>query len=82
MNFREINMEQVALKEAETRLAELISLSAKGEEVIITKDDGSGFKIIPLPYKKPYPKFGSAKGLLEMSDDFDEPVEGFEPYMP
>lgn len=28
------------------------------------------------------PVFGSAKGLIKMSDDFDDPIEGFEPYMP
>lgn len=75
-------MQQVALKEAETRLAELIGLAADGEEIVITKDDGSGFKIIPFPHKRPYPKFGSAEGLIEMSDDFDEPFEHFEEYMP
>ncbi len=75
-------MRQVALKEAETRLAELIGIVAGGEEVIITKDDGSAFKIISLIRNKPYPKFGSAKGLVEMSDDFDEPLEDFEEYMP
>ena len=26
-------------------------------------------------------KFGSAKGLTEMSDDFDEPLEDFKNYM-
>ncbi len=75
-------MQQVALKEAETRLAELIGMVAGGEEVVITKDDGSGFKIIPFFYKRPYPKFGSAAGLIEMSDDFDEPLEDFGEYMP
>ncbi len=75
-------MQQVALKEAETRLAELIEMAAVGEDVVITRDDGSGFKIIPFPHEKPYPKFGSAKGLIEMSDDFDEPLEDFEEYMP
>ena len=29
---------------------------------------------------KPRPKFGSAKGLIEISDDFDEPLEDFEAY--
>ena len=75
-------MQKVALKDAETRLAELIGMVAGGEEVIITKDDGTGFKIIPFPYKGPYPKFGSAEGLIEMSDDFDEPLEDFGEYMP
>lgn len=26
--------------------------------------------------------FGSAAGLIEMASDFDDPVEGFEAYMP
>jgi antitoxin (DNA-binding transcriptional repressor) of toxin-antitoxin stability system len=75
-------MQKVTLKDAETRLAELIGLVAGGEEVIITKDDGSGFKIIPFSHKRPYPKFGSAAGLIEMSDDFDEPLDDFREYMP
>lgn len=32
--------------------------------------------------EKPKPKFGSAKGLIEIGDDFDDPIEGFEEYMP
>ncbi len=31
-----------------------------------------------LPPKQPVPKFGSAKGLVKMSDDFDEPLEDFD----
>ncbi len=37
-------MQQIALKEAGARLAELIGMVTDGEEVIITKDDGSAFK--------------------------------------
>lgn len=75
-------MQQIALKEAENRLAELLGMVAIGEEVIITKDDGSSFKIVPVLKKKPYPKFGSAKELVEMSDDFDDLLEDFVEYMP
>ncbi len=75
-------MQQMSLKEAEKRLVELIGMVAVGEEVIITKDDGSTFKIVPVLKKKPYPKFGSAKGLVEMIDDFDDLLEDFEDYMP
>jgi hypothetical protein len=28
------------------------------------------------------PRFGSAKGLVRMSDDFDTPLEDFEEYAP
>lgn len=30
---------------------------------------------------KPVPKFGSAKGMFVMHDDFDEPLEDFKDYM-
>jgi len=29
----------------------------------------------------PAPKAGSAKGLIHMAPDFDEPLEDFKPYM-
>jgi hypothetical protein len=31
--------------------------------------------------EKPKPKFGSAKGLIHIAPDFDEPLEDFKPYM-
>ncbi len=73
-------MHQVNLKEAQTQLAELIEAAASGEEVVITRSDGTSFKIVPISTTKPRPKFGSAKGLVKMSDDFDEPLEDFEAY--
>jgi antitoxin (DNA-binding transcriptional repressor) of toxin-antitoxin stability system len=58
----------------------LLTLASIGENIIITGKDGIAYKIIPIT--KPYPKFGSAKGLIEISDDFDAPIEGFEEYLP
>jgi antitoxin (DNA-binding transcriptional repressor) of toxin-antitoxin stability system len=75
-------MQKVNLKEAESRLGELIEEAARGEEIIIVRNDGSSFKILPMAVEKPFPKFGSAKGLVEMSDDFDEPLADFEDYAP
>ncbi len=75
-------MHTISLVEAKEQLAELVEEAANGEEVIITQEDGSAFKIIPIPLSKPRPKFGSAKGQVKMSDDFDEPLEDFEEYAP
>ncbi|MDZ4874166.1 MAG: hypothetical protein CLLPBCKN_003562 [Chroococcidiopsis cubana SAG 39.79] len=75
-------MHQINLKKAETRLAELIEEVAGGEEVVITHSDGSPFKIVPLNTVEAIPKFGSAKGMVKMSDDFDAPLEDFEAYAP
>lgn len=40
------------------------------------------FKISPLDAVEAHPQFGSAKGLVKMSDDFDEPLADFEDYAP
>jgi antitoxin (DNA-binding transcriptional repressor) of toxin-antitoxin stability system len=75
-------MHQVNLQEAQTQLAALIEEAASGEEVVITRNDGASFKIVQISTVEAIPKFGSAKGLVKMSDDFDEPLEGFEEYAP
>jgi prevent-host-death family protein len=68
-------------------LAQLIEEAAHGEEVIITRNGGWAFKIVPIRQPEQVqqpeqgPKAGSAKGLIKMSDDFDEPLE-FEDYVP
>ena len=75
-------MHQVNLKEAETHLTELIEEAAGGEEFVIIRSDGASFKIVPIKVVRATPKFGSAKGLVRISDDFDEPLEDFEEYAP
>ena len=75
-------MHEVELQEAKVRLTELIDEAACGEEVVITRGDGAAFRIIPVSQPTPYPKFGSAKGQIEMSEDFDEPLDDFRDYMP
>jgi prevent-host-death family protein len=75
-------MHTIGLKEAAGRLAELIDEVASGEEVVITREDGATFKIIPVALMPPSPKFGSAKGQVQMREDFDEPLEDFQAYMP
>lgn len=67
-------MHQVNLKEAESLLADLIEEAAGGEEVVIIRNHGLSCKIVPRGTIRSRPKFGSAKGLVQMSDDFDEPL--------
>ena len=73
-------MHQIKLQEIGSRLAELLDEVASGEEVIITRTDGGAFKIISIDPVMSVPKSGSAKGLVKMTDDFDDPIEGFEEY--
>ncbi|CAN5515042.1 MAG: type II toxin-antitoxin system prevent-host-death family antitoxin [Actinomycetota bacterium] len=73
-------MQKVDITEAEGRLAELIAEAARGEEIVITRSDGVSFKLVPFAEARP--RFGSARGLVEMYDDFDEPLEDFKDYAP
>ena len=73
-------MHQVNVEEAKDNLPELIDAAVKGEDVVITKDDEQVVRLVPIPRTKARPQFGSAKGLITMSDDFDDPLPDFEEY--
>ncbi|MEG4535439.1 type II toxin-antitoxin system prevent-host-death family antitoxin [Microcoleus sp. D2_18a_D3] len=77
-------MYQVDILEAKEKLLELIEAAMRGEEVAITQDNPPVVKLVGIPpaNKKRWPsKAGSAKGMVWMSDDFDEPLEEFKEYM-
>jgi prevent-host-death family protein len=77
-------MYQVDIVEAKEKFLELIEAAIRGEEVAITQDNHPVVKLvgIPLANKKRWPsKAGSAKGMVWVSDDFDEPLEEFKEYM-
>lgn len=74
-------MTQIDLQDAKKQFLELIELAASGEEVVISKDKRPFVKLSAIPGTKKKRTFGSAKGLIEISDDFDEPLEDFKDYM-
>jgi len=74
-------MHQVNLEEAKTRLPDLIDAAVGGEEIIITVEDQPVVRLVPIPRARPRPQFGSAQGLITMSDDFDVPLEDFDEYV-
>jgi antitoxin (DNA-binding transcriptional repressor) of toxin-antitoxin stability system len=73
-------MTQVELQQAKDQFLELIELAASGEEIIISKDKQPFVKLSPVGRRKKQRQFGSAKGMIIMADDFDEPLEDFEEY--
>jgi antitoxin (DNA-binding transcriptional repressor) of toxin-antitoxin stability system len=73
-------MYTVPVDEAGTRLPELMRDAASGEEVVISQEDGSAVRLVPVT-KKNRPTFGSARGMFEMADDFDAPLDDFLPYL-
>ena len=74
-------MMQVPVTQAVTQLNKLLHEAAQGQEVIIIGTDGVAFKLVALPHA-PKPVFGSAKGLVSIGPDFDEPIKGFAEYIP
>jgi antitoxin (DNA-binding transcriptional repressor) of toxin-antitoxin stability system len=74
-------MYQIELKEENLELVNLVKAAIKGEEIIIKKDKELIVKLIPEKAKKAGRKAGSAKGMIKIAEDFDEPLEDFKEYM-
>lgn len=73
-------MTTVAIEQAQQNLLKLIDDVAHGEQVVITKDNIPVAELVPVTPVSAAPQFGSAKGLLKMSDDFDAPLDDFRAY--
>ncbi|MBD1925542.1 type II toxin-antitoxin system Phd/YefM family antitoxin [Trichocoleus sp. FACHB-90] len=74
-------MQQINVEEASKHLPDLIEAALRGEEIVIAKDDRPVVKLTPVSPAKRRPQFGSAKGLVTISEDFDDPIEDFKDYM-
>ncbi len=74
-------MYQIELEKEKAQIASLLQTALAGEEVVITQNERPVLKLIPISATKSRRRSGSAKGLITMSDDFDEPLEDFAGYM-
>jgi prevent-host-death family protein len=75
-------MQQIDIVEAKSNLGHFIEVALHGEEIIITRDNKPLLKLASVQKQKVRRKAGSAKGQITLMDDFDEPLEEFQPYMP
>jgi prevent-host-death family protein len=73
-------MTTVAIEQAQRDLSRLIEDVALGEHVVITKDQVPVAELVPVAHPVAQPTFGSAKGMVRMSDDFEAPLEDFLDY--
>jgi antitoxin (DNA-binding transcriptional repressor) of toxin-antitoxin stability system len=73
---------QIDITEAQQRFHELILAASRGETTIITKDMLPIAQILPTTEHKKLPHFGSAHGLITITDQFDLPLDEFQAYMP
>ncbi len=75
-------MLNIDIKKAENCFPDLIRQTIGGDEIIITQDGHPVVKLVAIGIKpKQKRQFGSAKGLIEMADDFDETPEEFRDYI-
>ena len=72
---------QVSLTEAAASLRDLVQAAIDGEEVILLDGDRPAIKLVPIASVPHDRQPGSAKGLIWISDDFDEPLAEFQEYM-
>lgn len=74
-------MQTVDLKQANNHLTELIEQTIDGNEVIITRGGEPLVKLVSMSkHKRTHRHFGSAKGLIKMTSNFDAPIEDFKDY--
>lgn len=74
-------MIQVPAAQAVTQLDELLEEVKQGQNVVIVGADGAAYQLLALT-RAPKRVFGSARGLVHIGPDFDDPIEGLEEYMP
>ena len=74
-------MYQIELEKAKAQIERLLQTALDGEEVVITQNEQPVLKLVSIASAKSRRQSGSAKGLITMSDDFDEPLEDFAEYM-
>ena len=66
----------IDLENEERPLGELVEQTLGGTEIVITKNDRPVARLVAIPPRTPR-CFGSARGLIEIGTDFDEPLQDF-----
>lgn len=74
-------MQNIDINQAKKRLPELVEKTMSGDEIIITKGGQPIAKLVGIPKREKQRQFGTAKGLIKISDYFDKPLEDFQGYM-
>ena len=70
-------MTQLTVEQATQKLGDLVDAAMNGEEVVLVRADHGAVRLVPVDQPTARPRFGSAKGLISMSDDFDAPLDDF-----
>jgi antitoxin (DNA-binding transcriptional repressor) of toxin-antitoxin stability system len=64
----------VTIEQAQQQLAELVQEAAEGGDVVILAGDKSGVRLVPLRVTGGPRQFGGYRDLIDIADDFDDPL--------
>jgi antitoxin (DNA-binding transcriptional repressor) of toxin-antitoxin stability system len=67
-------MHQIDIDQAKSQLDSLLQAALSGDEVIIMQNNQPILKLVRFSQTKKRRQSGSAKGLIWMSPDFDQPL--------
>ncbi|MDY6994001.1 MAG: type II toxin-antitoxin system prevent-host-death family antitoxin [Pseudomonadota bacterium] len=73
-------MQHIDLNDFKEQFFELIDSVIQGDDLIITQNQRPVVKLVSVVKSKPQRQFGSAKGLIQISDDFNTPLDAFREY--
>lgn len=75
-------MKTFTVEEAKANLDAVLEHAAQGGTVIIIGEDEKAYQLVATIAPKKGPrKAGLFKGKIKITDDFDEPMPEFKPYM-
>ena len=74
-------MKTIDVEQVSSQITRMIAEIGNGEDFVIVQNDKPIAKLTAVEPQKIRPQFGSAKGKIWISDDFDEPLEDFKDYM-
>jgi prevent-host-death family protein len=73
-------MKIVNVHEAKTHLSRLIEEALAGEEVVIARGNEPVVRLVLVESARPQRTLGWGKGLIQMAEDFDAPLDDFAEY--
>jgi prevent-host-death family protein len=73
-------MAQFNISTAKAHLSELIQEAMLGHEIVIARDNQPLVKLVAYHPSKIKRKVGTARGMIEMAEDFNAPLADFKDY--
>lgn len=70
----------IEIPQIQVEWMKLLEAASRGEEVILTRGAQPVAKLVQATAGEEDLRYGSAKGLVTIQPNFDDPIEGFEEY--